>query len=327
MRRRVFGIPLVLTCLAYSGVVTAQSASTGALAETLFREGKALMAEGQYAEACPKLAESQRIDPGLGVLLALAFCHDKEGKPATAWSEFVTARGLAEKANDVEREKLARDYITRVEAKLVRVTIRVNPEMRRLPGFEVRHDGAALAEVAWGTTAPVDLGEHVVEATAPGRQPWTTRFVVREGDQPHAIEVPVLESSAPAGGAPPVPAPLVAEESHPGRTWGFAVGGLGIASVAVGSIFGMSAIGKNDDAKTMCAPTNCTSNDGIELNSQARSAATVSTIAIGAGLVAIGIGTFLVLTSRSSTKPREAAVRVVSQAGPDGLGAGLRGAW
>jgi Flp pilus assembly protein TadD len=34
------------------------------LAAALFRDGRALIAERRYSEACPKLQESQRLDPG-----------------------------------------------------------------------------------------------------------------------------------------------------------------------------------------------------------------------------------------------------------------------
>jgi hypothetical protein len=274
------------------------------------------------------LAESQRIDPGLGVLLALAYCHDKEGKLATAWSEFVTARGLAARASDPEREQLARGHIARLEMKLVRLSIRVSPEMQRLPGFELRHNGALLAKATWGITTPVDLGEQVLEATAPGRQPWTTRFIAREGDAARTVEVPAL---APTPGSVEDPAPTTAgatSESHAGRTWGYTVGGLGIASVAVGAVFGVRAIGKNDDATALCAPASCMSAEGIDLNKEARSSATISTVAISAGLVAVGVGAVLLLTSRSSEpRTREASIRLIPNAGPDGLGAGMRGAW
>lgn len=323
---------LVIACVANPVVVLAQTPapSAGPLAETLFRDGKALMTQGQYAEACPKLAESQRIDPGLGTLLALAYCHEKEGKTATAWSEFVTARGLAQRTREVERERLALGYADELEPKLARVTVHVHPEMQHVQGFELRQNGVLLTEPTWGMTAPVDPGEQFLRATAPGRQPWSARFVVREGDAPRPIDVPVLVLNAPLASAPlrPWTPPARSSESHSGRTWGYAIGGVGLASVAVGAYFGLRAIGKNDDAKSLCSPAHCTSSEGIDLNDQARTSATVSTIAIAGGVVAVGVGALLVLMSGSSSAPgRDAAVHLVPLSGPGAVGAGLRSAW
>ncbi len=65
--------------LGWSVPAAAQPSNT-ALAESLFREGKRLSSEKKFAEACPKFAESYRLDPGLGTLLNLATCHESEGQ-------------------------------------------------------------------------------------------------------------------------------------------------------------------------------------------------------------------------------------------------------
>src|ERR1700678_3583891 len=92
-------VAVALSVLA-SGTAWGQSASGAAAAEALFDEGKALMAAGNYASACPKFAESNRLDEGIGTSLWLADCFEKNGQTASAWAEFRAAAALAVKASD-----------------------------------------------------------------------------------------------------------------------------------------------------------------------------------------------------------------------------------
>lgn len=87
LRSSALTLLAAIAACAWSAPVQAQT-SNAALAESLFREGKRLSGERKFADACPKFAESYKLDPGLGTLLNLAICHESEGKPATAWAEF-----------------------------------------------------------------------------------------------------------------------------------------------------------------------------------------------------------------------------------------------
>jgi hypothetical protein len=64
-------------------------------AQALFDEAKRLMASGNNAAACPKLAESQRLDPGVGTLLNLGECYVKIDKLSRAWTTFLEAEAVA----------------------------------------------------------------------------------------------------------------------------------------------------------------------------------------------------------------------------------------
>src|SRR5688572_3592069 len=107
--------------LAAAGPARAQGRGVSiATAEALFREGTALLDEKKFAEACPKLAESHRLDPATGTLLALAFCHEGEGRLASAWAEFAEVAGRAREEGRTDRELVAREHAANLEPRLAR---------------------------------------------------------------------------------------------------------------------------------------------------------------------------------------------------------------
>jgi hypothetical protein len=90
MRKTVVTSAL-LGAILLSGSASAQTSSDKAAAQALFDAGKRLLSERKYAEACPKLAESQRLDPAPGTLMNLADCYEKAGLTASAWATWLEA--------------------------------------------------------------------------------------------------------------------------------------------------------------------------------------------------------------------------------------------
>ncbi|HEY3816603.1 MAG TPA: hypothetical protein VGL81_05505 [Polyangiaceae bacterium] len=312
----------------------AQSASDQAAAEALFKQARELMAAAKYAEACPKLAESERLDPSAGTMLNLATCYEKNGQIASAWVTFKGAATAAQRANEADRAKLARAKVAELEPRLATLTV-VVPPASELPDLVVKRDGEALGRPSWGTPIPIDPGTHSVEASAPGRRTWQSQAVVEGAAAKASIEIPplVAEAAMPAPPTtappppPPTPAPPPPAPSTPGstqRVLGVVLGAAGIAGIAVGSVFGVLAGGHKSDAAPHCSGTECDAT-GISDLSDARSSATVSTIAFIAGGAVLAGGVVLYLVA-----PRgPSSTGLVLAPGSSGSMAGLtlRGGW
>jgi hypothetical protein len=317
MRRasRGIGVATIALSLVLAGRAAAQkppSPGDKVAAEVLFNEGKALLGKGSVAEACPKLAESLRLDSGIGTMLYLADCWERSGKPASAWAQFREAQAVAANGKD-PREKTAKARADKLEPTLSRLTI-VVPAEGDLPGLVVTRDGAPVARPLWGVEVPVDPGKHVVRATAPKRTAWeTTIDVATQGAHDRAL-VPVLAVAElhdpPAGAATaPPPAepwatPAMVEPSGLGtqRILALGVGGAGILGLGLGTLFGLRAKSSISDAEPHCAGRLCDP-EGLSSHDDAKSQALVSTIAFAAGGAAIVGAAVLWFTapSRSST--------------------------
>src|SRR5258708_40131941 len=85
-----------------------QSAGDKATAEALFGDGRRLMSQGNYREACPKFEASLKLDPGVGAMLNLADCYEKNGQTESAWAEFRESISAGRAAVSEEREVMAR---------------------------------------------------------------------------------------------------------------------------------------------------------------------------------------------------------------------------
>ncbi len=294
---------LLLALLATSVGRDARAQGDKATAEALFAEGRKLMAAGNYAAACPKFAASQKLDPGVGTMLNLADCYEKTGMTASAWATFREAASAARGAGSREREQVARERADALEKSLARVNITIDAKDAR--DMQVKRDGIALEPAALGTPVPVDPGKHVIEVSAPGKKKWTQTVDVRPAAQ-IAVRVPELAADGQVGTADTVTLGTTATSEQRGgvqRGVAIGLGGLGVAGLVVGSVFGLKASSKWSDAKQHCAavPENCNA-DGIALQQDATSAARISTIGFVVGGVGLAAGAVLWLTAPSSSR-------------------------
>lgn len=292
------------------------SSSSSMLAQTLFDDAVKLMDQGRFAEACPKLAESQRLDPGGGTLLNLGFCRKNEGKLASAWAAYDEALSQAIKDGRKDREATARAGVSELEGKLAKLSVDVEPAARSTAGLEVRLDGTPVRQAAWGVLSPIDRGEHAIIVTAPGKLEYRTEVNVQADGTVQHVSIPPLKD------APVVPGP--GEHHGPGQTIaGWVTGGVGLALLAVGVTTGVLAIDYRQQSNAQCPSNQCTQK-GVDLNEQAKSFAWASNFTVGFGVAAVGAGVVLLLTAPKSIKT---GARVVPMVGRDGGGLALSGSF
>jgi hypothetical protein len=295
--------------------------SDKALGLALFEAGRKAMADGKIDEACGKFEQSYAFEPALGTLLNLGVCHDKQGRTATAWAELTKAADLALASKSPERADYAKEQAKALEAKLSRLVVKAPPSAPR--GLVVHLDGRELLPAALGTAMPLDPGDHTIEASAPGKAPFSSRVHLPPGPASQTVEVPLLADEtktaatpaptpsvaapAPTPAEPAPPAPEPAPRSSARLYGGIALGAVGLAGVVVGSVFGATTLSKKSAIGVHCDATGACDDEGFGLQQDAHRAATVSTIAFVVGGVALAGGVVLVATSGGGASPKPRA--------------------
>lgn len=282
-------------------VTTEPRATDNALAQGLFEEALGLMKDGHFVEACPKLAESHRLDPGGGTVFNLAICLEKEGKTASAYVAYDEALARAVKDLNHDRESYARDRLAYLKPLLSKVVVKVAPAMIKVEGLDVRFDGASVRPEAWGIRVPVDPGVHMLTASAPSYVDHRVEMSIEEPGKVYEIEVPPLQAAPKSAPPPPTSITPPKIDHRPTIGLGLVVGGGALAALGVAS--GVLAATKHSESDDECkgGAATCTP-AGVRAEEAATRFAWGANIGIGLGLVAMGVGTYLLLSSNAQTQ-------------------------
>lgn len=342
-RAHAWALAAIVGCVTL-GWAAAPASAQKAAAEALFNQGRDLMQEKKYAEACEKFQSSHELDPSVGALGSLGDCREKNGQIASAWAAYSEAVSLARQRNDKRRERAAQDHVKRLERLLSHLVIEV-PAEARVNGLTLTRNGEPVPDAVWNEKVPVDPGTYVIRVQAPGRRSTELSIEVGpRGDEARAT-VPMLEpdpqAQSPSGGSDTGPSP----GAGPGETAGgisgtapegdaggmptgrkvaIGVAGAGVVAIGVGAIFGVRASGLWDDAKSHCMNgdfDNCDP-EGVSLSNDARSSANLATITFSVGVAAVAAGAVLwFLNPPSAQDDAERAARIEPVLSPDSLGA------
>jgi hypothetical protein len=353
--------PVVLAAAVTPASARAQTSENTTIAESLFRDAQTKLAAGDVTAACDLFTRSQSVEAALGTLLNLAACHERDGKTASAWTEFQNAISWAVRIGDRAREQYARSHAASLDKALHRVVIEVTEPT---PGMQVRLDHAPLPREALGTAIPLDPGEHFIEVTASGKAPWVRKINLGPAAGTDRIEV-TFEPLTPPAPQPPAapPPPSVVDATAPTapaaraapeawqaptatasgsvdasasaphhangkRIAGFVVGGVGAVGVGAAVALGIATSQHASDRDTLCPPANpCGNQKAFDEDHAARLDQQWMFVAGGVGIVALATGAYLILTSREAPPSAASTLHVDATATAGGAALGLHGRW
>jgi len=165
--------------------------------DQLYKEGQALVKEGQWEAAVEKFQAVIELRSEPRVLLWTAFAEEKLGHLLKAQALYATALEGAKATNAKSEEEAATQALDAVDKKIPRIVIQLPP---RVELSVVLVDGTRIEVLKEGY--PVDPGKHDVKAAAEGREPFETEVTANVGEN-HVVTV-TLPIKAPSPVAPVV---------------------------------------------------------------------------------------------------------------------------
>jgi hypothetical protein len=342
---------ILLTVLSGSA---ASANDDAVIARALFQEGRRLVSEGQYDQACPHFEKSLKLESGIGTRFNLADCWEHIGRTASAHELFLAVATASRENGQAERERVATQRAEALAPQLSRLQVKCDSSVTAL---RVSREGAALASKSWCEPTPIDPGRYTVASMSGDHELWKTQVIVPPQALTVLVTVPPptgtsVDTKYSADKLPPTRKTLgtpskeisgsLPQPAPPGKAvddttgiWPAAALLVGGAGVAIGTIFALLYESKNGQARDICPANNGCSNSDIQshdsLVSDARTARAGSFIAFGLGAASITAATiYYVSRPANREKPPTTAWTLgpVVSGGSGGFwGAAAQGSW
>lgn len=290
----------------------------------LYRQAVDAANAGRWADAAGTLRAVLAIRSSPKVLFTLGQAEEHVGRLSAAYDAYARALADAEAERQTDVADTAAVALRSLGPRVP--VVRVMVSGGGAAGATATIDDRAAPP---GQIVRVDPGAHHVAVSAPGAHAVESTITIGEGQR---LDVPVtleLDSTGPAATTTGPQPSAEQPEEPPGapsslwRTVGLVAAGAGVLGMGVGTYFGFDAISKNNASnQSGCNGNTCTAG-AYATREDAKSAASVSTIAfvVGGALAAGGV-TLWLLAPR-----RDAPVQVAPVALAGGGGITVAGGW
>lgn len=199
---------------------------------------------------------------------------------------------------------------------------------------KVSVDGVPLTDRLTGAPLPVDVGEHAFTLEVAGHAAITRRLVIQEAEKDRREVVSLADAPPPPAASVAAPGPTSEAAAPPPakatmktqKVLALVAGGVGVAGVAVGGVFGAMTLSSVSQQKKDCASSGSCQNPTQAASdySTATTDRTIATVGFIAGGALIAAGVVLFCTTPSASEPSTASSLVVA---PSSDGRGGYASW
>lgn len=195
-------------------------------------------------------------------------------------------------------------WLTEVEAAMPTIAFAAKGvDGKDVTDVRVTLDGQVLRDAFDGKSIAVDPGTHALRFEHGSEPPIEQSLVTREGEKSRVVSVSWSKASAHEGAGEGG----AASSGPPLSAWIF--GGVGVASLATFGVLAVHGMQRRSDLENECfGSCDQARIDGVKTE------LAIADIALGAGIVSVGVAAVLFLTSGSSSKPTTAANAAATRA-------------
>ncbi len=226
-------------------------------AKQAFLDGKEAMRNGKHREALHLFHTSRKLFPAAGTTLNIALCEEQLGLVASAWLHFNEL--INNIPADDPRLPIAQKSIATLTPQLPRLQILKAANAPAI--MTVTLDGEALNLPTPPEGLPIDPGPHAVRTKA-DRLPGNTYIFVIEKAGMRTLKIDAGARPQPRKPAPPGPT----TPATLGFNAGIGASVVGFVGIGVGTIMGIVALQRADQASKLCPDpgAGCTGSNNLD---------------------------------------------------------------
>ncbi len=326
VRRHVVGLACAIATLACAG---AASASPESDAKDLFARGRELRLANDCTNAVPLFRKAATVYPqALGPLRNLAECEEELGRFASArrtWLDLKRAALLVPSGSRYEGWATdAAEAALRLKPKVATFLLEVllkTPEgetpIDEKSGVQLTVNEEALDATLLGTALERDPGDYHIRAQLAGAAPVEQTVALGAGENPRVVlrlervAAPPVKDVA----APPAKDVVRPPATSDHRTAGWIVAGVGGAAL-VGAVVTLvarqNALGTIEEQ----CPTRRDCSEGLrDTVDTGKTMSLLTSVLFPIGILGVGAGTALIVTSNPAADARRASVRLTPTLG------------